>query len=107
MSATQRYIAGRMLTGAALKEVEPLNDLNDYFLDSQFSDQQFGIQEKKHRLITKFRLGLASFLIFCGFLLPLVLKDRISVIVAFFLLYWFLSQLASRSTAARGVRATN
>jgi hypothetical protein len=85
MSATQRILS------AALREAEPLCLPND---QGRSYSRRFGFQKEKYRLIKDVRYGTASFSILCGFLLPLILKGRISVIVAFFLPYWFLSQLA-------------
>jgi hypothetical protein len=88
MSATQRILS------AALREAEPLCLPNDQVVEGRSSSRRFGFQKEKYRLIKDFRYGTASLSTLCGFLLPLILKDRISVIVAFFLPYWFLSQLA-------------
>jgi hypothetical protein len=87
MSATQRILS------TALRQAQAVCVLDDQVTESQFSDSAIQISEKKVR-VKNFRYGTASFLSLCGFLLPLILRDRISVVVAFFLPYWFLSQLA-------------
>lgn len=61
---------------AAFKEAESLCALNDFqVVDTELSQEQFKIRaRKRYKRSARFRWGFSFFLLFCGFLLPVIFR---------------------------------